>query len=275
MCFYMLTCLGDNVDHLQYAYSERCDCITNENQFLLMLVKLRRHYPHFELARMFGVSVFTVQNVFVTWINFCYCQWQEINWWPERRLVQHYCPADFKRKFPTTRVVVDATEVRVKQPSNPQPQRASFSTYKHSNTVKVLVGVTPGGLTSYILDAYGGSTSDRQIVERSPLTRLTEPGDSIMADKGFNVQDIFASRDVHINIPAFFKQKNRLASTTLQNDRKIASKRVHVERIIGMAKVFTICQHRLNILETKLATQIITVCFYLCNFRKTVVSRFA
>ena len=60
--------------------------VTNENQFLLMLVKLRRRYPHFELARMFGVSVFTVQNVFVTWINFCYCQWQEINWWPEHRL---------------------------------------------------------------------------------------------------------------------------------------------------------------------------------------------
>ena len=85
--------LGDNFDHLQYAYSERCDCIfTNENQFPLMLVKLRRHYPHFELARKFGVSVFTVQNVFVTWINFCYCQWQEINWWPERRLQgQDHC----------------------------------------------------------------------------------------------------------------------------------------------------------------------------------------
>ena len=79
--------LGNNVDHLQYAYSERCDCIiTNENQFLLMLVKLRRRYPHSELARLFGVSVFTVQNVFVTWINFSYCQWQEINCWPECRL---------------------------------------------------------------------------------------------------------------------------------------------------------------------------------------------
>ena len=42
-------------------------------------VKLRRHYPHFALAGMFGISVFTVQNVFVTWINFCYYQWQEIN----------------------------------------------------------------------------------------------------------------------------------------------------------------------------------------------------
>ena len=38
--------LGDNVNHLKFAYSGKCDCISPENQFLLMLVKLRRHYPH-------------------------------------------------------------------------------------------------------------------------------------------------------------------------------------------------------------------------------------
>ena len=73
--------------------------------------------------------------------------------------------------------------------------------------VKVLVGVTPGGLTSFISDAYAGSTSDWQVVERSPLTQLMEPKDSIMADMGFNVQDIFAPMDVRINIPEFFQEK--------------------------------------------------------------------
>ncbi|KAK7106775.1 hypothetical protein V1264_017993 [Littorina saxatilis] len=267
--------LGDAVDHLIYTYSSGCTALTPVNQFLLMLVKLRRYYPHFELGRMFGVSRFVVQKVFTTWVNFCYFQWREVDWWPKRQMVSHHCPVDFKRKFPSTRVIVDATEVRVKRPSNPKAQRISFSSYKHSNTVKVLVGVTPGGLTSFVSDAYGGSSSDRQIVERSALTTLCDPHDSIMADKGFNVQDIFALRDVHINIPAFFKQKNRLSPTTRADDRKIASKRVHVERVIGMAKVYAICQQKLNLLETKLATQIISVCFFLCNFRKTIIGRFA
>jgi len=44
---------------------------------------------------------------------------------------------------------------------------------------------------SYILDAYGGSTSDRQIGERSSLKRDCDADDSIMANKGFDVQDIF------------------------------------------------------------------------------------
>lgn len=147
--------LGQNVNHLNYAYSESCTALTPINQFLLMLVKLRRHYPHFELARMFKVSEFTVQNVFATWINFCYFQWKEVDWWPERSLVSHHCPLDFKKKFPSTRVIVDATEIHVKHPSNPRAQKASFSNYKHGNTMKVLIGVTPGGLTSFVSDAYG------------------------------------------------------------------------------------------------------------------------
>ncbi|XP_052212564.1 THAP domain-containing protein 5-like [Dreissena polymorpha] len=86
----------------------------------------------------------------------------------------------------------------------------------------VLVGSTPGGLISYVSPAYGGATSDRQIVERSSLTRLCSKSDSIMADKGFNVQDIFAPHDVHINIPTLFKKQNRISNETAIKDRKIS-----------------------------------------------------
>ena len=61
--------------------------------------------------------------------------------------------------------------------------------------------------------------------------------DSIMADKGFNVQDLFAPRDVHVNIPTFFSKKNRMTGEHVARDRKISSKRVHIERIIGQALV--------------------------------------
>ena len=39
--------------------------------------------------------------------------------------------------------------------------------------------------------AHGGSVSERQVCERSSLTEMCEPGDSVMVDKGFNVQDLF------------------------------------------------------------------------------------
>ncbi|XP_059147573.1 uncharacterized protein LOC131935215 [Physella acuta] len=226
--------LGRGVDKLNYIYTQSCECLCTHDQFLLMLVRLRHHYPVIELARMFDISSFTVQNIFITWINFCAIQWGDINMWPKRSLVKKFCPSDFKRKFPTTRVNLDGKEIPIQIPSNPRSQRATFSTYKHRNTVKVLVGCTPGGLVSYISDAYGGSASDRQLVERSRIIDLCNSGDSIMADKGFNVQDLFARKDVTLNIPRFFKKKNRLHPLTVIRDRFISSKRVQVERIIGM-----------------------------------------
>ena len=68
------------------------------------------------------------------------------------------------------------------------------------------VGVSPGGLCSYMSDAYGGSTSDRQIVERSSLPQMCDPGNS-MSDKGFDVHDIVVSSNVIVNMPIFFYKK--------------------------------------------------------------------
>ena len=96
-----------------------------------------------------------------------------------------------------------------------------------------------------------------------------------MADKGFNVQDIFAPYDVAINIPAFFKKQNRICSSTVVSDRKLASKRVHIERIIGLAKTYKILKNPLNQSETILASDIIFICFMLCNFRNGIVPRHA
>ena len=116
-----------------------------------------------------------------------HCEWGELNWWPSRDLVRYFAPTDFKSKFPTTRVIVDGTECPIMKPKQPILQQATFSTYKNRNTVKVLVGCSPGGMVSFCSQEFGGTSSDRQIAERSALRTLCDPGDSIMADKGFSV----------------------------------------------------------------------------------------
>jgi len=116
-------------------------------------------------------------------------QWREVNIWPSKDLVKYFSPSDFKAKFPTTTVIVDGTKCHVKKPKAPRAQQATFSPYQNRNTVKLLVGSTPGGLVSYVSEAYGGCTSDRQIVEHCKIGRLCDPGGSVMADKGFNVQN--------------------------------------------------------------------------------------
>lgn len=52
------------------------------------------------------------------------------------------------------------------------------------------------------------------------------------------IQDLFASRNVQINTPAMLKVKSQLDAPDVVKDRRIASKRIHVKRIIGLAKTY-------------------------------------
>ena len=177
--------------------------------------------------------------------------------------------------FPKTRVILDATEIPVQRPSDCNAQRITFSTYKHRNTAKAMIGVTPCGVVSYVSSSYGGSASDRQIIERSVLVdtdrSMFDEEDSIMADRGILVQDLFAAMDVQVNVPTTMRGLNQLDAETVVRDRRIASKRIHIERVIGYAKSFKILQRPIPKGKLALAGRIINVCFLLTNSRNSIV----
>ena len=43
----------------------------------------------------------------------------------------------------------------------------TWSQYKHYNTIKYLISVTPQGVISFISNGWGGRTSDKYITENS------------------------------------------------------------------------------------------------------------
>lgn len=266
--------LYPEADSIQYRYGHQIT-IKAEDAFLLTLMKLRRNTADYELGRFFGLPKGSVSTVFVTWINFLEQMWGLLDTWPSRELVDFYMPEGFKQEYPMTRVIVDATEFPASKPSQPAAQQATFSTYKNRNTLKVLVGSTPDGLLSFKSNAYGGATSDRQIVERCDLVQKCDEGDSVMADRGFTVQDLFATQGVTVNMPSFFKGKSQLKASVLLGDRKLASKRVHIERLIGLIKTYKILCTPLIPYYIPLGTKIFSVCFMLCNFRECIVSKLA
>ena len=108
-----------------------------------------------------------------------------------------------KLNFRPLEPFVYGSECPIKNPAAAAAQQATFSTYKNINTAKVIVRVTPAVLVSCVSTAYGGSASDRQIVERSNLTQMVDQGDSVMVDKRFDVQDMFSPMNVTVNIPTF------------------------------------------------------------------------
>uniref|UniRef100_A0A8W8KAL4 THAP-type domain-containing protein n=1 Tax=Magallana gigas TaxID=29159 RepID=A0A8W8KAL4_MAGGI len=123
------------------------------------------------------------------------------------------------------------------------------------------------------------TASDRQIIECSniikPESNMFLPKDSIMADRGIMVQDLFAPMDVYVNTPTMLKGKSQLEPKDVVRDRRIASKRIHVERVIGLSKTYKILSHPLPSSKCVLGSRIVFVCFSLSNFRKPIVDGYA
>ena len=60
-------------------------------------------------------------------------------------------------------------EIFVEKAFRPSAQRATWSSYKHSNTFKLLVGIMPSGAITFVSKLYSGSISDQKIVEKSGM----------------------------------------------------------------------------------------------------------
>ena len=143
-------------------------------------------------------------------------------------------------------------------------QCATYFHYKHRNTLKSLVGVAPNGFVTFASALDPGSCSDKEIVKASKVLDQMEPGDLVLADKGFLIQDIMP-QGVSLNLPPFLTTPQfTIAQAKLTT--KIARARIHVERGIQRIKVFNI----LNFIPHQYrscATKIFQVCAAFTNLQ--------
>lgn len=79
-----------------------------------------------------------------------------------------------------------------------------------------------------------------KLVELSGLLEKLEPGDEIMANKGFQIQDLLTPLGVQLNVPPFLAGNVQMPASDVIITKKIAHLHVHVERAIGRVKEFHI-----------------------------------
>ena len=180
-------------------------------------------------------------------------------------------PCAFKEKYPDTYAIIDASEIFIETPSD--MQSSSWSQYKHHNTTKFLVACTPNGAICFISPLYVGSISDVELTRISGfLTKLEDkPGISIMADRGFTIKDLLQELNIQLNIPPFLEGRQQLPSPEIEEGRKIASLRIHVERAIGRIKTFGICSSKIPLSMARITNQLVCVCGFLSNFQPALV----
>lgn len=242
------------------------------DEFFIVLCRLKRGFSEKHLAHLYGVAQSTVSRIFVPWINYMYLKFGQICIWPSKEVVQATMPTDFKEKFPTTRVIIDCTEVRCEMPSSLLLNSELFSSYKNHVTLKGLVGISPSGAITFISQLYTGSISDREIVIRSGfLSQKFENGDTVMADKGFQIADILPL-GVKLNIPPFLGANTQMSAEDVVQTQQIAGLRIHVERAINKIKNFLIWKGEIPLCLFSVVNQMWSVCAFLCNTQDPLIS---
>ncbi len=237
------------------------------DQFFLFLNKVKLGSFDEDLGDKFGTSSSTVSKLIISWANFLYVLLGRIPLWPTREMVDQHMPDVFKQ-FPKTRVILDCTKVFVQAPSSLSLNSELYPHCKGHDTFKCLVGISPGGLVTFVSNLYAGGISNKEITKQSGILDLLEPGDEIMVDKGFEIEDLLRPIGCSLVIPPFLAaQSGKFSKEETKQMQTIARLRVHVERAIRRVKQF----HLFNsLIPTSLGgtvNQMWTVCCILTNFQ--------
>ena len=124
-------------------------------------------------------------------------------------------------------------------------------------------------------ELWSGRATYKFITKHCGLIELLDEGDNVMADRGFDIQEIMAHKKVTVNIPPTLDRERRtqFSLQDVAETRKIASVRIYVECPIGRIKNFHILDGTLPITLVPVAPAIVHTCGYLTNFWPSFVKQ--
>ena len=99
-----------------------------------------------------------------------------------------------------------------------------------------LISLAPNGVISFISKGWGGRVSDKVLTENCGILKNLLPGDEILADRGFNIEDSVGYYGASLKMPPFTRGKKQLSAKEVHFARKLSNCRIHVERIISQLK---------------------------------------
>ena len=149
-------------------------------------MKLRLNLSNYDLGFRFCVHDTTVSRIIIKWVQLLDVWLSPLIHWPERDQLQKTMPWCFRSHYGLkVTSIIDCFELFIEKPCDLMSKAVTWSTYKHYNTVKYLISITPQGTVNFISKGYGGRASDKYITKNWT-------GDVVLADRGFNVEDSVA-----------------------------------------------------------------------------------
>uniref|UniRef100_UPI00358E3B3F uncharacterized protein n=1 Tax=Myxine glutinosa TaxID=7769 RepID=UPI00358E3B3F len=197
-----------------------CKKLTKFGQVLMFLMKLRSNIFDEDLAYRFGVSQSTVSRNFHRVLDVMFVKTQSLIHWPSRDALRLSMLSSFRKFFRKCAVIIDCTEVFIEQPSDLLARAQVWSNYKHHSTVKFLIGITPQGSICFLSKCWGGRATDTEITENSDLMNKLMPGDLVLADRGFFVDEYCGMAIAEVKVPPSWAQWVLLGGLRLSSTMK-------------------------------------------------------
>lgn len=239
---------------------------------VLVLVRLKTCLSFECLGTLFHICKSTVHRLFYCTLRSLAAVLESAIPWPTTEEIKKNMPLCFS-EFAEVRVVLDCTEVELEKCHCASCRILTYSHYKGMHTAKILVGVSPAGLITFISDTFGGRASDKACVEKSRvLDKLTGFQDDVMIDKGFNVDDMCAELGLGVIQPPFLRSQQQFSAQDASKTVKIARARVHVERAIQRMKVFKVLKGPVAWEMTGALDQILKVIGGIVNLSPPILS---
>ena len=185
--------------------------LTHYQKLMMVLLKLRLNLEENDLAYRFNVSQSTVSRTFKKWISCMGEKLAPLICWPSWIEIRKTLPMAFRNFFSKCVCIIDCTEIFIDHPSNLKAHCQTWSNYKQHNTIKILITVTLQGTILFVSKAWGGRVSDKYITEHCGILGKLLPGDLVLADRGFTIQDSVGLHCAEVKTPPFTKGKKQLS----------------------------------------------------------------
>jgi len=224
--------------------------LSEEFQIILMLIYLRQN-PSFQmLGLLFQVSESTAHNLFNYWLEIFQ------NELPESLLEQlKKSPEELEKvleELSQHELIVDTAEQAIQRPRDYKQQQNYYSGKQKRHTFKNQFIVLPLGRDIVdVVVGKPGPMSDIKICRQ--VLKIFKPQQSLSGDKAY-------VGEPQISTPSKKPKKGELTKLQKQENKALSSKRIFVEHLIRVVKIFKVVQNRFPLYKRRYQDIILTVC---------------
>lgn len=223
--------------------------LSEEEQIVLMLVYLRHHLSFQILGLMFQVSESTAHNIFTYWQKLFEGELppsllEQIKKCQEEEIIIEQL-RDYE-------LIVDSAEQPVERPTDYQEQKIYYSGKQRRHTLKSQFIVLPKAEDIVdVVIGQPGPTSDIKIC-RQTLSKF-DSQQTFIGDKAYLGEN-------QIRTPDKKPKNGELTENQIKENKVLSSRRIFVEHLIRVVKVFKVVQERFRLNKSRYKSVLLTVC---------------